>query len=180
MSFFQLSEYEREKIRRQDKKKKVITTRSQAVAATAVGVSWLTAGIATGGLVIAGTLVAAGVTVGSMGGTVRRSRLYSTGFRFSMYTSVKELTKVRVPIVVVCRKGATRSCLSSERLGGLFFFTISAETMVDSYIFCWVSFFFFNSIIIILRRMGKRRNLSSRYLHMLLCMVYRFLLCRRT
>lgn len=67
----QLSEYEREKIRRQDKKKKVINTRSQAVAATAVGVSWLTAGIATGGLVIAGTLVAAGVTVGSMGGTAR-------------------------------------------------------------------------------------------------------------
>lgn len=46
----------------------MINSRSQAVAATAVGVSWLTAGIATGGLVIAGTLVAAGVTVGSMGG----------------------------------------------------------------------------------------------------------------
>lgn len=41
------------------------------MAATAVGVSWLTAGIATGGLVIAGTLVAAGVTVGSMGGEMR-------------------------------------------------------------------------------------------------------------
>lgn len=67
-----LNGYDRgEKTRRPEKKKKdgrVINTKSQAVAATAVGVSWLTAGIATGGLVIAGTLVAAGVTVGSMGG----------------------------------------------------------------------------------------------------------------
>lgn len=46
----------------------MINTKSQAVAATAVGVSWLTAGIMTGGLVVAGTMVAAGVTVGSMGG----------------------------------------------------------------------------------------------------------------
>lgn len=33
-----------------------------------MGVSWLTAGILTGGLVVAGTMVAAGVTVGSVGG----------------------------------------------------------------------------------------------------------------
>lgn len=66
----QLSEYEREKERQKKKKdgKSVINTKSQAVAATAVGVSWLTAGIMTGGLVVAGTMVAAGVTVGSMGG----------------------------------------------------------------------------------------------------------------
>lgn len=51
--------------------KSVINTKSQAVAATAVGVSWLTAGIMTGGLVVAGTMVAAGVTVGSMGGEQR-------------------------------------------------------------------------------------------------------------
>eukprot|EP00903_Cladosiphon_okamuranus_P015669 g14470.t1 len=64
-----LSEYEREKERHKKKKdgKSVINTKSQAVAATAVGVSWLTAGIMTGGLVVAGTMVAAGVTVGSMG-----------------------------------------------------------------------------------------------------------------
>lgn len=68
----QLSEYEREREKERQKKKKdgksVINTKSQAVAATAVGVSWLTAGIVTGGLVVAGTMVAAGVTVGSMGG----------------------------------------------------------------------------------------------------------------
>eukprot|EP00752_Nemacystus_decipiens_P007751 g6928.t2 len=64
----QLSEYEREKERQKKKDgKSVINTKSQAVAATAVGVSWLTAGILTGGLVVAGTMVAAGVTVGSMG-----------------------------------------------------------------------------------------------------------------
>ncbi|CAM9152802.1 unnamed protein product [Hapterophycus canaliculatus] len=66
----QLSEFEREKDRHQKKKKEgkgVINNKSQAVAATAVGVSWLTAGILTGGLVVAGTMVAAGVTVGSMG-----------------------------------------------------------------------------------------------------------------
>lgn len=66
----QLPEYEREKERPKKKKegKSVINTKSQAVAATAVGVSWLTAGILSGGLVVAGTMVAAGVTVGSMGG----------------------------------------------------------------------------------------------------------------
>ncbi|CAM9908395.1 unnamed protein product [Scytosiphon promiscuus] len=66
----QLSEFEREKDRHHKKKKEgkgVINNKSQAVAATAVGVSWLTAGIMTGGLVVAGTMVAAGVTVGSMG-----------------------------------------------------------------------------------------------------------------
>lgn len=68
----QLTEYEQEKVRRQDKirkrEKKAAASRGQAVAATAVGVSWLTAGIATGGLVLAGGLVAAGVAMGSMGG----------------------------------------------------------------------------------------------------------------
>lgn len=66
----QLSEYEREKERHKKKRegKSVINAKSQAVAATAVGVSWLTAGILSGGLVVAGTMVAAGVTVGSMGG----------------------------------------------------------------------------------------------------------------
>ncbi|CBJ29444.1 conserved unknown protein [Ectocarpus siliculosus] len=66
----QLSEYEREKERHKKKKKDgkgVLNTKGQAVAATAVGVSWLTAGILTGGLVVAGTMVAAGVTVGSVG-----------------------------------------------------------------------------------------------------------------
>lgn len=64
-----------EKMQRENKRKKKegrkgISTTNKAVAVTAVGVSWLTAGIATGGLVIAATLVAAGITVtaGSMGG----------------------------------------------------------------------------------------------------------------
>lgn len=66
----QITEYGQQKVRRQGKqrKKKAAATRGQAVAVTAVGVSWLTAGIATGGLVLAGGLVAAGVTMGSMGG----------------------------------------------------------------------------------------------------------------
>lgn len=72
----QLSEFEREKDRHHKKKKEgkggVINNKSQAVAATAVGVSWLTAGIMTGGLVVAGTMVAAGVTVGSMGGEQKK------------------------------------------------------------------------------------------------------------
>lgn len=68
----QLTGYEQERVRRQDKLrkkgKKAVGSRGQAVAATAVGVSWLTAGIATGGLVLAGGLVAAGVAMGSVGG----------------------------------------------------------------------------------------------------------------
>ena len=73
----QLSEYEREKERQKKKDGKiVINTKSQAVAATAVGVSWLTAGILTGGLVVAGTMVAAGVTVGSMGGEKNEHAAY--------------------------------------------------------------------------------------------------------
>lgn len=61
---------QRENKRKKKEGKKVMSTTNKAVAVTAVGVSWLTAGIATGGLVIAATLVAAGITVtaGSMGG----------------------------------------------------------------------------------------------------------------
>lgn len=62
------SEREKERHKKKKEGKGVMNAKGQAVAATAVGVSWLTAGILSGGLVVAGTMVAAGVTVGSVGG----------------------------------------------------------------------------------------------------------------
>lgn len=75
---FGLEKMQRENKRKKKEGRKGMSTTNKAVAVTAVGVSWLTAGIATGGLVIAATLVAAGITVtaGSMGGELFRRGRY--------------------------------------------------------------------------------------------------------